>query len=99
MKAIFLSGRLTRDPEIKEVTDKKTKVADFTIANNERDSENGEFFDIVCWDKTAEFVENYLKKGQKVIIQGSFQNESYKDKEGNTRYHFRVTAHNIEFES
>lgn len=98
MKAIFLTGRLTRDPEIKEVTDKKTKVANFTIANNEHD-EDGEFYDVVCWDKTAEYVENYLKKGQKIVIQGTYQNESYKDKEGNTRYHFRITAHSIDFMS
>ncbi len=98
MKAIILSGRLTRDPEIKEVTDKKTKVADFTVANNEY-SENGEFYDVVCWDKTAEYAEKYLKKGQKVVIHGTYQNESYKDKEGNTRYHFRITAQSIEFGS
>lgn len=97
MKAIIISGRLTRDPEIKTVTDKKTKIANFTIANNDKDKENGEFYDVVCWDSTAEFVENYVKKGQKIIIQGTFQNESYKDKDDNTRYHFRVTAHTIDF--
>ncbi|MBQ0135842.1 MAG: single-stranded DNA-binding protein [Oscillospiraceae bacterium] len=97
MKAIFLSGRLTRDPEIKEINDKKTKVANFTVANNQSDGENGEFFDVVCWDKTAEYAEKYLKKGQKVVVQGTFQNESYKDKDDNTRYHFRITAHTIDF--
>ncbi|MDO5448886.1 MAG: single-stranded DNA-binding protein [Clostridia bacterium] len=97
MKIIVLSGRLTADPEIKEVGDKGVKVANFTIANNDRDGSDGEFFDVSCWDRTAEFVENYVKKGQRVIVHGTFQNDVYKDKEGATRHRFRITAHNIEF--
>ena len=97
MRAIILSGRLTREPEIKEVTDKKIKVAEFTLANNDRDKENAEFFDVSCWDHTATFVENYVKKGQKVIVSGTFEDDVYKDKEGTTRHHFRIRAANIEF--
>lgn len=98
MKSIFVTGRLTGDPEIKEIGDKKTKVANFRIANNDGGKESAaDFYDVACWDKQADFAENYLKKGQKVMIHGTFQNESYKDKDGTTRYHFRITAHNIEF--
>ncbi|MBQ1451709.1 MAG: single-stranded DNA-binding protein [Clostridia bacterium] len=97
MRSIILSGRLTRDPEIREVTEKKTKVAEFTLANNDRDKENAEFFDVTCWDTLAKFVENYVKKGQKIVVSGSFENEAYKDKDGNNRYHFRIKATNIEF--
>lgn len=97
MRSIILSGRLTRDPEVKEVTEKKIKVAEFTLANNDRDRENAEYFDVSCWDQTATFVEKYLKKGQKVIVEGTFENDAYKDKDGNSRYHFRIKAANIEF--
>ncbi len=97
MKTIILTGRLTADPEVREIADKKTKVANFTLANSDRDKENAEYFDVACWDKNADFVEGYVKKGNKVLVQGTFSNETYKDKDGNTRHHFRITANTIEF--
>ena len=97
MKIIVLSGRLTADPEVKEVGEKGVKVANFTLANNDRDGNDGEFFDVSCWDRVADFVDGYVKKGQKVIVQGSFQDDIYKDKDGVNRHRFRITAHNIEF--
>ena len=99
MKLILLTGRLTSDPEVKSVSDKKSKVANFTVANNDKDDETAEFFDVCCWDKLAEFAENYMKKGNKVVIFGTFNDETYKDKEGNNRHHFRITASKIEFAS
>ncbi len=97
MKVIVLSGRLTADPEMKEVGEKGVKVANFTVANNDRETGDGEFFDVSCWDRMAEFADEYLKKGQKVIVHGTFQDDVYKDKEGVTRHRFRITAHNIDF--
>lgn len=97
MKVIIMTGRLTADPEIKEVGDKNAKVANFTLANSDWDKDNAEFFDVACWDKTAEYVEKYMKKGNKVLVQGSFSNEKYQDKDGNNRHHFRITANTIEF--
>ncbi|NLL63642.1 MAG: single-stranded DNA-binding protein [Ruminococcaceae bacterium] len=99
MKHILLTGRLTKDPEVKTVGEKKEakKVASFTIANNDVDKENAEYFDVSCWEKLAEFAEGYLKKGTKVIITGSYNNETYTDKDGNPRVKFRVTARQIEF--
>lgn len=97
MKTIFLSGRLTADPEIREVGEKKSRIANFRIANNDSDKENGEFFDVHCWDRLAEFSEGYLKKGTKVLIQGSYNNEAYKDAEGRNRTHFSISASRIEF--
>lgn len=97
MRSIFLSGRLTKEPEIKEVTENKVKVAEFTLANNDRDKENAEFFDVVCWDALAKFVENYVRKGQKIIVSGSFKDDAYKDKDGKTIHHFVIEAKNIEF--
>lgn len=97
MKTIVLSGRLTADPEIKELDGKKSKVANFTLANNEKDKENAEYFDVCCWDKVANFAQEFVKKGNKVLVSGTFADETYKDKEGNTRHHFRITAASIEF--
>ncbi|MCQ2486666.1 MAG: single-stranded DNA-binding protein [Clostridia bacterium] len=97
MKQIFLTGRLVADPELREVGDYKAKYVTFAIANNDSGKDNVEFFDIRCWDKLAEFVAGYLKKGSKVIVQGTFDNDKFQDSEGKNRYHFSITANRIEF--
>lgn len=97
MKTIFLSGRLTADPEIKEVGDNKARIAKFTLANNESGADNAEFYDVHCWDSLAEFAEKNLKKGNRIVIQGTFANSQYTDKDGNKRVHFDITAYKVEF--
>lgn len=99
MKTIFLSGRLTADPEMKEVGDNKSKIAKFTLANNEAGPDNAEFYDVHCWDMLAELVEKNLKKGSRVVIQGTFANSLYTDKDGKKRVHFDITAYKLEFAS
>ncbi|MDD6807110.1 MAG: single-stranded DNA-binding protein [Oscillospiraceae bacterium] len=97
MKTIIINGRLTADPDFKEVGEKSTHMAKFTIANNDFDKDNAEFYDIVCWEKIADFSKEYLRKGNKILIIGSFNNEVYKDKEDKTRIHFSIIANKIEF--
>lgn len=97
MKTITLTGRLTADPEIRTVGEQNLNVANFTLANNDSDKAEGEFYDVCCWDKLAEFAGNYLKKGNKIIVNGTFSNEKYTDKEGKPRVKFRITAQRAEF--
>ncbi|MBQ9067363.1 MAG: single-stranded DNA-binding protein [Clostridia bacterium] len=98
MKVLFLSGRLTADPQIKVVGDEQRPLACFRLANNDGGKERpAEFFDVCAWDKQAKFAGDYLKKGTRILIQGSFHNETYQDKEGNPRTHFSVRADRIEF--
>ena len=84
MKAIVMNGRLVADPTIKEVGEKKAKLASFRMANNDGEKDTGEFYDVHCWDKLAQFAESYLKKGSKILLQGSFENQLYQDKEEKT---------------
>lgn len=97
MKTIFLTGRLVADPEIKLVKDDEIKVANFRLANNESDKDNAEYFDVCCWDKLADFAEARCKKGNKVFIQGTYNMESYQDKDDKRRYKFKIIAQKIEF--
>lgn len=98
MKTIFLSGRLTSDPTVTEAGEKNTKLAKFTLANNDAGKDSpAEYFDVHCWDSLAELTENNLKKGNKIIVQGSFSNAPYTDKEGAKKTHFEITAKKIEF--
>lgn len=98
MKTIFLSGRLTRDPEISTAGEKNSKLAKFSLANNDGGRDNpAEFYDVHCWDGLAELAENNLKKGSRIVIQGQFSTSVYTDKDGNKRSRFEITAYKIEF--
>lgn len=97
LNKVFMIGRLTRDPEIRYAQNGNA-VAGFSIAVDRRYKRDGEpdadFFNCSAFGKTAEFVEKYLKKGTKVVIDGHLQNDTYTDKNGN-----KVTATKIMVES
>ena len=56
-----------------------------------------DFFNIIAWNKLAETVANYLKKGQQVAITGRLQNRTWDDAEGNKHYITEVIAEELEF--
>ena len=100
MNLTVMTGRLTRDAEIRTTTS-GTKVAQFTVAVDRpvaKDKEKqSDFFNVVAWNKLAETCETYLKKGMKVLVEGRFQNRSYDDKDGKKVYVTELFADKIEF--
>jgi len=101
MNKVVLIGRLTKDPELR-YTQGGTAVANFTLAVNRRFSnQNGEreadFINCVAWQKTAEFVANYFKKGQQMAMEGRIQVSSYDGNDGQKRWKTDVIAENVEF--
>lgn len=94
-------GRLTKDPELRQTTS-GTPVTMFSIAV-ERDykSTNGEketdFFDVVAWRNTAEFVAKYFTKGRMAVVVGSLQNRSWTDNEGRTQRRTEIIADQVYF--
>lgn len=100
MNKIELTGRLTRDPDLR-YTPNNRPVAQFTIAVNRRyaketDEIKADFFPIVVWGKQGENCKTYLLKGSMVGIIGTLRNRSY-EKDGNTRYITEVIAEEVEF--
>lgn len=89
-------GRLVRDPEIRESATNDTLIAKYTIAV-QRDKDTADFFNITAFNKTAEFVEEFLTKGTKVAITGRVQNDNYTDKDGNKHYTCNFIANSHEF--
>lgn len=89
MNNVCLSGRLTRDVEIKEYG-KEGKIATLTIAVRDGLDENGEprtqFIRCVAWNKAAETLEKFTEKGQWISVVGRLKNGMYEDKDGLTRY-------------
>ena len=95
MNKVILMGRLTRDVEM---YGQKTKVARFCLAVDRNYGEDEtDFFNCVSFGKQAEFVEKYLKKGIKVLVAGSLQNNSYEDKNGNKVNGVQIITNDIEF--
>lgn len=98
---VQLIGSLGQDPEIKTF-DNSRKLARFSVATNEYyKNAQGErvsdttWHNVVAWGKTAEILEKYVRKGDKVGIEGKLSNRSYDDKDGNKRHLTEVVAHEI----
>jgi len=82
MNKVILMGRLTADPELRQIQN-GTAVCRFTVAVNRKfvDKQTGQheadFISCTAWSKTAEFVSRYFKKGQMIAIEGSLRTGSY----------------------
>lgn len=98
MNKVFLSGNLTRDPEVRYTQTGKA-FARMGIAINRRykDKESVDFFNLVAWEKTAEFCGRYLVKGSRVLVEGRLQTSSYENKDGVKVNAVDVVIDNIEF--
>lgn len=98
MNKVFLSGRLTRDPETK-YSQSNTAYARVGIAVDRAFSKNKEvdFFNLVAFGKTAEFLGKWFSKGSKLLVEGRLQTSKYKDKDGNERTGTEVVVDNVEF--
>jgi len=83
---ITLVGNLVRDPEIKYINS-GAAVTKFTLAVNRRNknSEEVDFIDCVAWEKLAETVNTYAKKGASMLVDGRLSIRSYETKEGEKR--------------
>lgn len=95
MNKILTIGRLTRDPETHE-TNSGIKYTRFSIAVDRQFNDNQtDFIPIVAWKNQAEFVENYLKKGALVSIEGRFTSSSYQNSDGQNVTRYEVTADRV----
>ena len=94
-------GRLTREPEVRYISESQTAVATFTIAIDRPTGAGKEkktdFPRITVFGRQAENCERFLAKGRLVGIQGSIQTGSYTDKDGKTVYTTDVVANRVEF--
>ena len=100
MNKIEILGRLVKDPELR-TTSSGTPVTSFTLAVNRKFSKDGDrqadFFNIVAWQKSAEFAYKYFKKGQQIAVVGRLENRSWEDKEGQKRVSTEIIAEDFDF--
>ena len=98
MNRVILIGRLTKDPEIR--TSGNYTIASFSLAVDRKFKRDGEpeadFFNCTAFNKTAEFIEKYCKKGTKMVIEGRVQNDNY-EKDGVKHYGVKIMVDSLEF--
>lgn len=102
MNKIILMGRLTRDPEIRYSQDgRQMAIARYSLAVDKKvqreDGVTADFFNIVAFDRRAEFAEKYLRKGTKILLSGHVQTGSYNNRDGVKMPFFEVVADEQEF--
>ena len=97
---ITVMGRITKDIELRR-TGAGIAVASFTIACDRDFNPNGQketdFFDIVAWRGTAEFIERNFSKGKMIVVSGRLQNRKWEDKNGNKRVSAEIVAQDVYF--
>lgn len=98
MNKVLLTGRLTRDPEMRSLASGKS-VTQFSVATNEyagNGKERAEYHNVVTWDRLAEICGTYLGKGQQVAIEGRIQTRTWDDDRGQRHWKTEVVAAHVE---
>jgi single-strand DNA-binding protein len=109
MNLAIITGRLTKDPELRYLPGTGKAVARFGVAvdkglSKEKKQElkaqgkpTADFINVIVWGKQAENCANYIGKGRKIGIEGSIRTGSYTDSQGKKVYTTEVVATKVEF--
>ena len=99
---VFLLGNVGKDPEIRTTAGGMT-VASFSLATAERAkdqqgnwADKTEWHNLVCFQRTAEVVRDYVKKGSQIFVEGKIQTRSWDDKEsGQKKYKTEILVNEL----
>lgn len=100
---VILVGHLGRDPEVRYAAS-GSAIANVTIATSEswKDKNSGEkqerteWHRVVFFNRLAEIVSEYLKKGAQIYVEGRLQTRKWQDKDGNDRYTTEIVANEMQ---
>lgn len=100
---VFLLGRIGNDPEVRS-TPNGALVANLSLATSEKwtDKQTGqrqektEWHKLVAFNKTAEIIQNYVKKGDQIFIEGSIETKKWQDQNGQDRYTTQIKIMNLQ---
>ena len=98
MNKIILSGRLTKDSELRTTQNNKEVLTGSIAVNRNFKNKDGEydtdFFDFTIWSPT-DYIKKNTKKGTRALISGSIHREEY-EKDKQKRYTYKIMVENIE---
>ena len=98
---LAIMGRLAADPELRR-TNSGVAVTSFRIANTRDYTPQGQekqtdWYDVVAWRNTAEFVARNFTKGRMIVVKGRLETRKWTDKHGNERTSVEIIAENVYF--
>lgn len=97
MNNITIVGRLGKDPQTTFSKDEKP-ICKFSVGVNRKfNKEVTDWFNCVCFGKTAELIQQYTTKGSQIVLQGEIQFADYTDKEGIKRYTTTLVVNSFDF--
>lgn len=102
-KAMII-GNVGQDPEIRTISN-GSRVAQFSVATSKRwngrdgqQQEKTEWHRVVAWDKPfnlVDIVDKYVKKGDRIYVEGEIEYRQYEDKDGVTKYTTEIRARDV----
>lgn len=101
MNKVIMMGRIVNDLELK-TTPSGISVCKFRIAVDRNFQKKGEdrksdFFNVIAWRNTAEFIVRFFGKGRMILIEGEMQTSQYNDKNGNPATWYEIMVDNAYF--
>jgi len=97
----MLIGNVGQDPEIRTIPS-GARVAQFSVATSRRwndksgqQQEKTEWHRVVVWEKLVEIIERYVKKGDRIYVEGEIEYRQYQDKDGVTKYSTEIRARDV----
>ena len=102
LNKVFIFGNLTRDPELRQ-TPGGQAVCAFAVATNRvfkdksgQKQEQVEFHNVVAWGRQAEIINQYLRKGSSILVEGRLQTRSWQDQQGVKHWKTEIVAEQIQ---
>lgn len=102
LNKVFIFGNLTRDPELRQTAGGQA-VCSFAVATNRvfkdksgQKQEQVEFHNVVAWGRQAEIINQYLRKGSSILVEGRLQTRSWQDPQGVKHWKTEIVAEQIQ---
>src|SRR5215831_18573827 len=96
LNQLMVIGRLGKDPDELKVTSDGKPYIQFSLAVDQTTSKDALWLQVTAWDKTAQAVEKYARKGTAVFVQGKLQIQKSKDKQHVERTSIEISASNVQ---
>lgn len=96
MNSINLTGNICNDLDLKSTQNGKSVITFNIAVKRPFTKDTTDFFPMVAWEKNAEYLSRYGKKGSRVAVSGKLTTRKYQDKDGNNRTAYEVVCDNVE---
>jgi len=97
MNSVIITGRLTRDPEVKAVNDTHVTTIIVAVEKKSKGVSRVSYLPVVAWGALASAIGKYLTKGAQVAVKGELMQKVYKNTEGKTVSKIEISADSVEF--